>query len=362
MRKLIIAACAAGLGIALCSSTAASAWTSDTIVVRPGQSIQAAVNRAHPGDTILIKPGVYHQSVQIRKDGITLRGSGAFPGGTVLVPPKVFPKTLCNNPDFAGPTGICILAKKLNIKTGQVLSPVHNDTVTNLLVKGFPAIGVFGYGTVGMTVTRVVAIDNGAYGISRFESSGTLFAHDVATGSGEAGFYVGDSPHADTVMRDNWASGNLFGILIRHARHILVKDNQLSGNCQGIIVIDDGQPGGAGNTAIVRNGVVKNNKFCPASEDAPPLQGGGIALVGATHTLVAHNGVFGNSGRQFNSGGIVVLSARPITGGSNPDFDTIAHNTAFRNHPADLRWDGTGIGVRFKANHCGTSDPPGFCH
>lgn len=81
MRKLIIAACAAGLGIALCSSTAASAWTSHTIVVRPGQSIQAAVNRANPGDTILIKPGVYHQSVQIRTDDITLRGSGAFPGG-----------------------------------------------------------------------------------------------------------------------------------------------------------------------------------------------------------------------------------------------------------------------------------------
>jgi len=44
MRKIVIAACAAGLGIALSSATAASAWVSHTIVVRPGQSIQAAVN------------------------------------------------------------------------------------------------------------------------------------------------------------------------------------------------------------------------------------------------------------------------------------------------------------------------------
>jgi nitrous oxidase accessory protein NosD len=361
MRKLIVAACAAGLGIALCSSTAASAWTSGTIVVWPGQSIQAAVNRAHPGDTILIKPGVYHQSVQIRKDGITVRGYGAFNGGTVLVPPKVIPKTLCNG--AFGPTGICLLAKNVNVTTGAVLSPVRDDTVTGLLIKGFPGNGVFGYGTVGMRVTRVAAINNGGYGISRFASSDTLFADDLATGSDEAGFYVGDSPHADTVVRNDQAYGNLFGIFIRHARHILVTGNRLSGNCQGIMVLDDGQPGGAGNAAILGNSVSKNNKFCPKGEDNPVnIQGGGILLFGATRTLVAHNGVFGNSGNQLNSGGIVVLSAKALTKGSNPNFDTVTANTAFGNHPADLRWDGTGVGVRFRANHCGTSIPHGFCH
>jgi parallel beta-helix repeat protein len=359
MRKSVIAACAAGLGIALISGTAASASTSNTIVVGPGQSIQAAVDRAHPGDTVLVKRGVYHQSVQIRKNGITLRGSGDFYGGTVIVPPKSIPKTLCNQ--GFGPTGICILAKKVDVKTGAVITPVRNDTVTALLVKGFPGNGVFGYGTVGMRVLRVAAINNGGYGISRFESRDTLFAHDIAVGSNEAGFYVGDSPHADTVVRDNKAYGNALGIFIRHARHILVKDNRVSGNCQGILVLDDGQPGGAGNTGVVHNSVSKNNKFCPKNEKALPLQGGGILLLGATHTLVAHNGVFGNSGKQFNSGGIVVVSAHMFKG-SNPDFDTIARNIAFRNHPADLIWDGTGIGVRFKANHCGTSIPPGFCH
>ena len=360
MRKSVIAACAAGLGIALISGTAASASTSNTIVVGPGQSIQAAVDRAHPGDTVLVKRGIYHQSVQIRKNGITLRGSGDFYGGTVIVPPKSIPKTLCNQ--GFGPTGICILAKKVDVKTGTVITPVRNDTVTALLVKGFPGNGVFGYGTVGMRVLRVAAVNNGAYGISRFESRDTLFAHDIATGSNEAGFYVGDSPHADTVVRDNKAYGNALGIFIRHARHILVKDNRVSGNCQGILVLDDGQPGGAGNTGVVHNSVFKNNKFCPKNEEAPPLQGGGILLLGATHTLVAHNGVFGNSGKQFNSGGIVVASAHALTKGSNPNFDTIVHNIAFRNHPADLIWDGTGVGVRFKANHCGTSRPPGLCH
>lgn len=361
MRKLIMAACAAGLGIALCSSTTASAKTSETTVVWPGQSIQAAINRADPGDTILIKPGIYHQSVQIRKDGITLRGSGAFPRGTVIVPPKVFPKTPCNG--GFGPTGICLLAKKVNFSTGAVLSPVRNDTVTNLLVMGFPGNGVFGYGTVGMRVTRVAAINNHEYGISRFASSGTLFANDIATGSGEAGFYVGDSPRADTVVRNDQAYGNLFGIFIRHARHVLVSGNRLSGNCQGIMVLDDGQPGGAGSSVISHNSAVKNNKFCPKSGDNPVnIAGGGILLLGATHTLVAFNRVSGNSGKQINSGGIVVASAHGLTKGSNPNFDRVFANTAVGNHPADLIWDGTGVHVRFEANHCGTSIPSGLCH
>jgi hypothetical protein len=361
MRTFIMAACAAGLGIALSSGTAASAWATRTIVVGPGQSIQAAVDRARPGDTVLVKPGVYHQTVQIRTDGITLRGSGDFRGGTVLASPKSFPKTLCNS--LFGPTGVCILAKNVNTKTGAVITPVRNDTVTAMLVTGFPSNGVFGYGTNGLKVTRVGAINNGGYGISRFESTRTLFANDVAIGSDEAGFYVGDSPDADTVMRDNQAFGNLFGIFIRHAREVLVTGNRLSGNCQGILVLDDGQPGGAGNTAIVHNSVFRNNKFCAKSEDTPVnIQGGGILLLGATHTLVAHNSVAGNSGSQINSGGIVVLSARALTKGSNPNFDAIIGNTAFRDHPADLVWDRTGTGVRFRANHCATSIPAGLCH
>jgi Right handed beta helix region len=260
-----------------------------------------------------------------------------------------------------GPTGICIPAKNVNLSTGAVITPVRDDTVTNLLVSGFPSNGVFGYGTNGMTVTWVAAINNGGYGISRFESTRTLFANDIATGSGEAGFYVGDSPDARTVVRNDQAYGNQFGIFVRHARYVLVAGNRVSGNCEGILVLDDGQPGGAGNATVVYNWASSNNKFCPKNEDTPAFQGGGIALVGATWTLVAHDYVFGNRGNQVNSGGIVVLSAKPLTGGSNPNFDTIAKNTAFGNHPADLRWDGTGIGVRFKANYCVTSVPAGLC-
>src|SRR5216683_4326041 len=104
MRRFVMAACAAGLVIALSSGTAASAWASKTIVVGPGHSIQAAINQASPGDTVLLKRGVYHQSVQIRTDGITLRGSGNSRRGTVLKPPATKPHTLCTG--VFGLTGV----------------------------------------------------------------------------------------------------------------------------------------------------------------------------------------------------------------------------------------------------------------
>jgi parallel beta-helix repeat protein len=361
MRRFAMAACAAGLGIALSVGTAVSARASTTIVVGPGQSIQAAIDEASPGDTVLVEPGVYHQSVQIRTDGITLRGSGDFRGGTVIEPPESFPETLCNG--VFGPTGVCILAKDVDPDTGAVNTPVNNDTVTNLVVRDFPGNGVFGYGTTGLTVTKVVAINDGDYGISRFVSTGTVFAHDTAIGNDEAGFYVGDSPDANTVVRSNEAFGNQFGIFVRHARGVDVTGNRVSGNCQGIMVLDDGQPGGVGDVNVAGNTVTGNNKFCEAHGDTPVnLQGGGILLLGATRTTVARNSVSGNSGRQINSGGIVVASAQALTGGSDPAFDTIVANTAFGNHPADLIWDRTGTGVAFIFNHCGTSIPPGFCH
>ena len=50
-----------------------------------------------------------------------------------------------------------VLAKSLNPKTAVVFVPVRTDTVTGLLVTGFPGNGVFGYGTVGLSVTRVAA-------------------------------------------------------------------------------------------------------------------------------------------------------------------------------------------------------------
>jgi hypothetical protein len=355
--SICCAAAASGSGPA----PAAASHGGATIVVWPGHSIQAAVDRARPGDTVFVKAGVYHQSVLIRTDGITLQGTAHGRHRTVLMPPRQPDRNFCTA--AFGPTGVCVLARQIGAKTGKVLRLVRNDTVKGLLITGFGGSGVFGYGTSGLAVTWVKAIRDGGYGIARFESTKTLFAHDTAIGNAEAGFYVGDSPKADTAITDDRAFGNQFGVFIRHARKVFVSRNLLKGNCQGILVLDDAQSGGAGSSVLTHNTVVRNNKFCPKQGESPvAFQGGGILLIGATRMLVSHNQVFGNQGRQLSSGGIVVVTARRVTKGRAPKDDLISRNTAFGNKPFDLIWDRTGSGIGFVANRCATSLPPGLCH
>ena len=48
--------------------------TGKTIEVKEGSSIQDAVGESNPGDLIRIYPGVYHETVYIDKDNISIQG------------------------------------------------------------------------------------------------------------------------------------------------------------------------------------------------------------------------------------------------------------------------------------------------
>jgi parallel beta-helix repeat protein len=356
-RTLVSGGLAALLATVGAGATSVGAHGGRTIVVHPGQSIQAAIDSAVGGDTILVLPGIYHQSIQITTDHLTLRGAGAE--GTVLEPPATAPPNVCTAANGGLASGVCVIGKVDN--TGHVVRYVRGDVVTNLTLLSFGANGVFGYGTADLQVSHVAAINDGGYGIARFVSTGTTLEHNVVSGNHEAGLYIGDSPDADTVVRDNRSQGNGYGVFVRHSHQVLVTDNEVSGNCLGVFVLDDGQPGGAGNVRVTNNNVHDNNRFCPPSQEGPALSGGGVVLVGATHTLVAWNHVNENNhGGTLGSGGIVLRSAVPF-GGSDIVSDTVRGNRAHQNAPADILWDGSGHGNLFVENECGTSMPNQLC-
>ena len=106
-----------------------------TIHVHPGQSIQAAVDKANPGDTIIVEPGTYQELVEIQTDGIHLRGSGASPDGTVLEPPAGNKTNDCSMGDPSANNGICVVG------SFQGGAPVKDVTVSGIMVQNFPSIG-----------------------------------------------------------------------------------------------------------------------------------------------------------------------------------------------------------------------------
>ncbi len=301
-------------------------------VVRPGESIQKAIKAADPGDTIVVRGGVHHESVVIKKDGISLRGDDA-----VLKPPAK-PTSPC------GASGFCVQADDVSI--------------SGFTVRNFPASGIIAIGAHNAKFVTNRAFNNGEYGIAAFSSPGTRMIANLTSGSDDAGLYVGDSPHADATVAANETYDNFLGILVRNALHGKIVGNRVHNNCLGMSFLADA-PGPAGAFGVSANKVVNNTRACPAFEDAPPLSGVGIALLGARGMEIKGNHIVHNvpSGPTGFSGGVVVTKG---FGGTAPTNNTVVGNTILRNKP-DIFWDKSGSGNRFNPNNCKTSKPGGLC-
>ena len=355
IRKVVVAAASVIAGF-----TVASPASGATHVVRPGESIQAAVDAASPGDTVVVRAGEYYESVTIRTNGLTLQAHGH-----VTLEPSHYGSSACYIPNHD--VGICVVPVDFVPSTGSYTSRVRDVTITGFRIEGFAGSGIFGFGTENLEVSHVVAIDNSAYGVASFDGEGTTFTRNVASGSHDAGIYIGDSLEARAVVSHNRALNNALGILVRHARKVIVSDNEASGNCIGVFLLADGQAGGSGEVAVLNNRVLANDSVCPqfaAAGFLPLLGGGGIVLAGSQRNAILQNVVRDNRGDTLFSGGIVLIATpRPNSDGS---FDASSNNVVFLNRlrgnePADIVTDAASAPNLIVANRCQTSTPAGLC-
>jgi nitrous oxidase accessory protein NosD len=337
--------------IALAGTPAMANDGHHTINVEPGVgTISAAVAAAKPGDTLQLEEGTFWDSVFIAKT-LTIRGEG---DETVIMPPKSS-NNPCNSPGSV--EGLCVVGA-LDAQGNPILSqPVVDVQISDLRTTGFSDSGVFGFNTKGLRVNEVAADHNGGYGIARFNSTDSLFTNNHASYNGEAGLYVGDSPDADSAVVGNRAEHNGYGIFLRDSTDVTAAGNASWGNCVGILALNSGKgatgPTGAGDYLIRDNTVNGNNASC--SGQGPPTSGIGIGLVGVQGVQVVDNEANGNraSGPSVVSGGVVILSPQGRLASDN----LVKDNELRGNQPADIVWDGKGLGNRVIDNECTTAIP-----
>src|SRR5262249_40026080 len=128
---------------------AAPAQAAGAVVVTPGHSIQAALDAAAPGTTIIVRAGTYAENLAITTDGIKLVGQGA-----VLVPPSTPVVTACSDPDPSG-DGICAVGQFdfTDPDNPVLLDPLSNVTISGFTVRGFEGFGIVFFGAENPVVT-----------------------------------------------------------------------------------------------------------------------------------------------------------------------------------------------------------------
>ena len=340
----LIACLLAGL-LAMLLTGVAYAQTQGSIV-GPGESIQKAVDAAERGDTILVR-GTHREAVVIRKDDIRLMGNDA-----VLKPPER-PTSPCPEP-----SGFCVLGN-VNSQTGNVSDYVQDVTITGFTIRNFEYNGIFALGARDAKFEGNRAFNNGEYGIAAFASTGTRVVSNVASGSDDAGLYIGDSPRANATIASNETYGNALGILVRNALGGSISANSIHNNCLGVLFVADA-PGPAGAFEVRGNTIKNNTRSCPPHGPAPAFSGTGIVLVGARDVELEGNHILGNvpSGPGgVPPGGVVVVRGLE---GTPPRDNSVVGNTIQRNRP-DIFWDKSGSGNRLVGNVCKTSKPKSLC-
>ncbi len=271
------------------------------------ETIQRALIEARPGDTILLRAGVYRLSGQLSLDvdNVTIRGEGK--DRTIL--------SFRNQ--TSGAEGLLVTA--------------NDFTIEDLALEDSPGDLLKILGGKNITIRRVRAewtrgpnTENGSYGFYPIECTNVLIEDSVVRGASDAGIYVGQCHNI--IVRRNYVYENVAGIEIENSTDADVYHNTATHNTGGILVFNlPGLPFLDGRrTRVFDNDVVENNtpNFAPRGTTVSAVpRGTGIMILANDEVQVFRNRLRSNGTFQIL---IISYNTAQIIGnlrGADPRYD-----------------------------------------
>lgn len=228
-------------------------------------TVQAAVDSADPGDLVLVSSGVYPEEVQVSTPGLTIRGTDR---NEVVI-----------DGEFLRPNGIIVYADGV--------------VVENLTVRNATENGIYWTGVRGYRASYVTSVDNEVYGIYAFDSGDGLFEHSYASGSYDAGFYIGQCDPCQAVITGSVAEWNGLGFSGTNASGDLYLVNSVwRHNVAGIVPnsLDSELLPPFHDVTIAGNLIHDNgNPRAPSFTTEWAGFGNGVILAGGNDSVVARN-------------------------------------------------------------------------
>jgi len=303
-------------------------WVNDTVTTTPYilvkkdetgdyTTIQAAVNAATAGDTILVYPGTYNENVDVNKqlnitstggtaatnvtaasasdhvfyitaDGVTIRGFNVS-GATNYAKSGIWLDTSSDNNTLTGNTasnnnlGILLLSSSNNTLTGNkvannnygfyMFSSSNNTLISNTALSN--KYGSYLLSSSNNTLISNTALNNTQYGIWLDTSSdnNTLTGNTVANNTN---FSIWLDTSSDNNLTNNTVANNTnFSIWLDTSSDNNLTNNTVANNTHGIVM------NSSSNNTLTGNTASNNNNF-------------GIAMSSSNNNLI-YNNHFNNS-------------------------------------------------------------------
>jgi hypothetical protein len=267
--------------------------------VHSGDSIQAAIDGASPGDTILVEPGEYRESgadfgLRVSTDNLRLiakvkRGQGEA-GKVRLIKNGTQHTGVYVAPAACGP----------EVQVGDCPDELHGFDIRGFTVEDFPRNGIQTRFVDGFRIIRNESARNLHNGIYPTISANGLVRHNVSYGSEDTAMWVAASQNVRVIGNELYDS--VIGLEVNVSLDIEVKRNDIHDNTVGIGLFHPNSAGNRqlpvmGNWVVEHNNVYNNNtpNFAPPNDFQAGLPPGvGILVLGVSDTVVGKNRVEGN--------------------------------------------------------------------